>query len=52
MYAQAHKRLVSVTLDIECYEDLPLEELDWREVLDLQGDESVDVTIKEPAEMY
>ena len=52
MYAQAHKRLVSVTLDIKCYEDLPLEELDWREVLDLQGDESVDVTIKEPAEMY
>ena len=48
----AHKRIFSVTLDIECYEDLELEELDWREVLDLQGDETVDVTIKEPAEIF
>ena len=48
----AHKRIVSVTLDIECYEDLELEDLDWREVLDLQGDETVDVTIKEPAEIF
>jgi len=48
----AHKRIVSVTLDIECYEDLELEQLDWREILDLQGDETVDVTIKEPAEIF
>ena len=27
----AHKRIVSVTLDIECYDDLELENLDWRE---------------------
>ena len=47
-----HKRIVSVTLDIECYEDLDLETLDWREILDLQGDENVDVSIKEPAEVY
>ena len=52
MNAQSRKRIVSVTLDIECYEDLPLEEFDWREVLDLQGDETVDVTIKEPAEIF
>ena len=43
----AHKRIVSVTLDIECYDDLELENLDWREVLDLQGDEKVHVNIKE-----
>ena len=48
----AHKRIASVTLDIECYEDLELEQLDWREVLDLQGDETVDVTIREPAEIF
>ena len=47
----AHKRIVSVTLDIECYEDLDLKTLDWREILDLQGDENVDVSIKEPAEV-
>jgi hypothetical protein len=47
-----HKRMVSVTLDIECYDDLPLEDLDWREVLDLQGDEHVQVTIKETADIF
>ena len=48
----AHKRIVSVTLDIECYDDLELENLDWREVLDLQGDENVQVNIKELADIY
>ena len=47
-----HKRIVSVTLDIECYDDLELEDLDWREVLDLQGDEKVYVNIKELADIY
>ena len=48
----AHKRIVSVTLDIECYEDLDLKTLDWREILDLQGDENADVSIKETADIY
>ena len=48
----AHKRIVSVTLDIECYDDLELENLDWREVLDLQGDEKVDVSIRETADIF
>ena len=48
----AHKRIVSVTLDIECYEDLDLKRMDWREILDLQGDENVDVSIKETADVY
>jgi len=48
----AHKRIVSVTLDIECYEVLDLKMLDWREILDLQGDENVDVSIKETADLY
>jgi len=46
------KRTVSVTLDIECYEDLPLEDMDWREILNLEGDEKVHVSIKEPVEIY
>lgn len=50
MYAR--KRTVSITLDIECYDDLPLEDLDWREVLDLQGDENVHVSIKEMADIF
>ena len=52
MYTQAHKRIVSVTLDIECYEDLEIKDIDWSDVLDLQGDETVDVTIKEMSEVY
>ena len=43
----AQKRLVQVTLDIECYDDLDLQDINWRDVLDLQGDESVHYSIKE-----
>ena len=41
------KRLVTVTLDIMCYNDLAVEDLDWRDLLDLQGDESVEVNVKD-----
>ena len=50
MYAQ--KRIVSVTLDIECYDDLELEDLDWKDLLQLEGDERINVTIKEMADVY
>jgi hypothetical protein len=43
----AQKRLVQVTLDIECYDDLDLEDLNWRELLQLEGDESVHSRLKE-----
>jgi len=52
MYSHAHKRIVSVTLDIECYDDLDLKDIDWRDILDLQGDEDVHVNIKELADIY
>ena len=42
-----HKRTICVTLDIECYDDLYLEDLDWKSLLDLEGDENVHVSIKE-----
>jgi hypothetical protein len=42
-----NKRLVTVTLDIMCYDDLHLEDVKWRELLDLQGDEEVHTSIKE-----
>ena len=41
------KRMVRVTLDLICYDDLDLDHLNWREILDLQGDEEVHSTIKE-----
>ena len=46
------KHIVRVTLDVECYDDLYLEDLDWKSLLDLEGDEDVHVSIKEPAEVY
>ena len=50
MYAQ--KRIVSVTLDIECYDDLNLEDIDWNDILGLEGDENVDISIRETADVY
>lgn len=43
----AQKRRVRVTLDIECYDDLDLENLDWKELLELEGGEEVYSTIKD-----
>ena len=48
---QARKRTVSVTLDIECYDDFPLEDLDGRSS-GLEGDENVDVSIQELADIF
>lgn len=42
-----HKRLVRVTLDIECYDDLDIEDLNWHELLELEPGESVHYKIKE-----
>lgn len=46
------KRLVRVTLDIECYDDLDLERLNWADILDLEGDESIHSSIKELGDIY
>jgi hypothetical protein len=43
----ALKRPVRVTLDIECYDDLDLEKIDWKDLLNLDGDENVYANIKE-----
>ena len=46
------KRLVRITLDVECYDDFHPEDLDWNDILDLEGDENVDVTIKDYADIF
>ncbi len=43
----AQKRQVRVVLDIECYDDLDLEDINWREVLQLEGGEEVHYNIKD-----
>jgi len=48
----AQKRLIRVTLDIECYDDLDLDSLDWKDLLELEGDESVDISIKDLSDIF
>ena len=48
----AQKRLVRVTLDIMCYDDLDLEDINWREVLQLEGGEEVECSIKDYSDLY
>ena len=43
----AQKRRVQVTLYVECYDDLELEDLNWKELLELEGGEEVHVSIKD-----
>lgn len=43
----ALKRRVRVTLDIMCYDDLDLEDINWKDVLELEGDEEVDASIRD-----
>lgn len=49
----AQKRKVQITLDIECYDDLDMRDMNWRELLQLEGDENVYVHVNEldPYEM-
>ena len=41
------KRMVRVTLDLMCYDDLDLEDLNWRELLGLESGEDVYASVKE-----
>ena len=41
------KRLVTVTLDIMCYDDLDLDKINWRDVLDLEPNEDVHCKIQD-----
>jgi hypothetical protein len=50
MIAQKHK--VQIILDVECYDDLNLMYIDWSKILQLEGDETVDVEVKELTKLY
>jgi len=43
----AQKRIIQVTLDIMCYDDLDLDNINWRELLQLEGDEDIHCRVKE-----
>ena len=46
------KRLIRVTLDLMCYDDLDVEDLNWRELLQLEDDEDVNVSIKDYSDSF
>ena len=49
----AQKRHVRITLDIECYDDLDIETIDWKELLELEGSEDVHVvSVKDFDDIY
>ena len=52
MYATHQTRMVRVTLDLMCYEDLDLDNLDWSELLGLEGDEDINVTVKDYSDIF
>jgi len=41
------RRRFRITLYVECYDDIQLEDRDWNNILDLQGDEFVYARIRE-----
>lgn len=48
----AQKRHVRVVLDLQVYDDLDIESMDWKELLELEGSESVEVIIKDQDFFY
>ena len=43
----AQKRIIQVTLDIMCYDDLDLDNINWRELLQLEPGEDVHYKVQD-----
>ncbi len=41
----AQKKSISITLDLEVYDDFDYKDLDFSSLLELEGDETLDVSI-------
>lgn len=48
----AQKKLVRITLDVECYDDLDLTKINWENLLELEGDENVHAKIQDYHELF
>ena len=42
-----HKRVYTVTLDIECWDDLKVEKIDWAKSINLFPDEYIHSSVKD-----
>jgi len=52
MYATVQKKRYRVVLDLEAYDDLDVQNLDWAELLKLEGGECVSATVKDYSDLY
>ena len=46
-----HKKSISITLDLEVYDDFDYADIDFGSLLELEGDEDVEVTITDRSEL-
>jgi len=42
-----HKRSISITLDLEVYDDFDYKSIDFISLLELEGDESLEISIND-----
>ena len=47
----AQKRSISITLDLEVYDDFNYNEIDFNSLLELEGDETLEVSITDYSEV-
>lgn len=47
----AHKKSISITLDLEVYDDFDYKSLDFNSLLELEGDETLEVSITDKSEV-
>ena len=52
MSTLVQKTRYRIVLDLEAYDDLDPQEIDWHDLLKLEGDENVFVSIKEDEEVH
>lgn len=50
----AHKKSISITLDLEVYDDFSIDSIDFHSMLELEGDERLEVSVADlsDAEVY
>lgn len=47
----AHKRSISITLDLEVYDDFDYSNIDFNSLLELEGDEHLEVSITDNSDV-
>lgn len=48
----AQKKSISITLDLEVYDDFNINSIDFHSLLEIEGDEKLEVSITDRSEVY